>query len=181
MMLMLMALVGMTACDKEESSVDDPVQDEIDPALLEQTAPEFSKSDFEAENLFVWTTSTNGTWTIAKLNGIVGNINYGLEPSPEPPKTAEDFFKDNLPMTADDEMRKDGGNDSWTYRQYYKGILVERGKWEFHFNGVISRNLQRGKTSASICQSWSSPLRRNWSRDLCISTSMTPGIITMYM
>ena len=135
--IILLALVGMTACDKEENPVDNPVQDEIDPALLEQTTPEFSQSDFEAENLFVWTTSTNGTWTIAKLNGIVGNINYGLEPSPEPPKTAEDFFKDNLPMTADDEMRKDGGNDSWTYRQYYKGILVERGKWEFHFNGGV--------------------------------------------
>ena len=65
MMFMLMALVGMTACDKEENSVDNPVQDEIDPALLEQTTPEFSQSDFEAiYNQYVWTTSTNGTWTI---------------------------------------------------------------------------------------------------------------------
>ena len=125
---MLIALAGTAACNNEESSVDNPVQGEIDPALLEQKVPEFSLSDFEIiYNQYVWTTSTNGTWTITKLNGIVSNIVYGLEPSPEPPKTAEDLFKDNLPMTAYDEMRKD---ESWSgiyrryYRQYYKGIPV---------------------------------------------------------
>ena len=133
MMFMLMALVGMTACDKEENSVDNPVQDEIDPALLEQTTPEFTSSDFR-DDLYVWTTSTNGTWVIHKLNGIVGDINYGWEPSPEPPHTAEDFFKDNLPLTADDEMKKDG---LYGYRQYYKGIPVERGTWGFSFNGDV--------------------------------------------
>ena len=139
MCVVLMALVGMTACDKEENSVDNPVQDEIDPALLEQTTPEFSKSDFEAiYNQYIWTTSTNGTWTIQKLNGIVSYIVYGLEPSPEPPKTAEDLFKGNLPMTDDDEMRKD---ESWSgmyrhyYRQYYKGIPVERATWELLYTG----------------------------------------------
>ena len=141
MMLMLMALVGMTACNNEESSVDNPVQGEIDPALLEQKTPEFSQSDVEAiYNQYVWTTSTNGTWTITKFNGIISNIVYGLEPSPEPPKSAEDFFKDNLPMTADDEMRKD---ESWSgmyrryYRQYYKNLPVERGFWELSFSGDV--------------------------------------------
>jgi len=74
-MLMFMALAGMAACNNVESSVDNPVQGEIDPALLEQKVPEFSQSDFEViYNQYVWTTSTNGTWTITKLNGIVSNI-----------------------------------------------------------------------------------------------------------
>ena len=136
MILMLMTLVGMTACDKEENSVDNPVQDEIDPALLEQTAPEFTKSDFEAENLYIRSTITNGTWVIHKLNGIVSEIYYGLQPSPEPPHGPEDFFKDNLPLSADDEMKRDGWYSGiLMYRQFYKGIPVEQCTWNFRLNG----------------------------------------------
>ena len=105
MAVMLLALISMTACNNDNDPVDNPLEDEFDPALLEQTTPEFTSSDFR-DDLYVWTTSTNGTWVIHKLNGIVGDINYGWEPSPEPPHTAEDFFKDNLPLTADDEMKK---------------------------------------------------------------------------
>lgn len=133
MAVMLLALISMTACNNDNDPVDNPLEDEFDPALLEQTAPEFTSSDFR-DDLYVWTTSTNGTWVIHKLNGIVGDINYGWEPSPEPPHTAEDFFKDNLPLTADDEMKKDG---LYGYRQYYKGIPVERGTWGFSFNGDV--------------------------------------------
>lgn len=133
MAVMLLALISMTACNNDNDPVDNPLEDEFDPALLEQTAPEFTSSDFR-DDLYVWTTSTNGTWVIHKLNGIVGDINYGWEPSPEPPHTAEDFFKDNLPLTADDEMKKDR---LYGYRQYYKGIPVERGTWGFSFNGDV--------------------------------------------
>ena len=83
-----------------------PSQDEIDPDLLQQTTTVYSQRDIEA--LYEWTTSTNGTWEITKLNGIVSNIRYGSSPSPEPPHSAEDFFKDNLPLTADIEMIMDG-------------------------------------------------------------------------
>ena len=131
---LLMALVCMTACSDNDDPVDDPVQNEIDPALLEQTTTEFSYSDFEAENLLIWTTATNGTWVINKLNGIVSEIYYGLQPSPESPHSPEEFFKDNLPLSADDEMIKQG---EFIYRQYYKDIPVERGKWEFSFSGNV--------------------------------------------
>ena len=149
MMVMLLALVGMTACSNDDDPLDNPMQGEIDPALLEQTTPEFSQSDFESiyESFYEWTTSTNGTWTITKLNGIVCSIvywGYGQEEhSPEPPKTAEVFFKDNLPMTDDDKMAEADGWHSSRYSQYYwqyyKGIKVERGFWEILFtDGLIA-------------------------------------------
>lgn len=138
MTLMLTALVGMTACGNEENPLNNSVQDEIEPALLKQNVPEFSENDFETvEKQFEWTTSTNGTWVIHKLNGIVCDIDYGQQPFPESPKSAEDFFKDNLPITSDDEMKKDGWQDLWIYRQYYKGIPVEQGTWSFRFDGDV--------------------------------------------
>ena len=134
LVMMLTALVSMTACSDKDDPVDDSVPNEIDPALLEQTTTVFSYSDFEAENLYIRTTTTNGTWVIHKLNGIVSEINYGLQPSPESPHSPEEFFKDNLPLSADDEMIKQRG---FIYRQYYKDIPVERGKWEFSFSGNV--------------------------------------------
>ena len=134
LIMMLTVLVCMTACSDNDDPVDDPVQNEIDPALLKQTTTEYSYSDFEAENLLIWTTATNGTWVINKLNGIVSKIYYGLQPSPESPHSPEEFFKDNLPLSADDEMIKQG---EFIYRQYYKDIPVERGKWEFSFSGNV--------------------------------------------
>lgn len=134
--MMLMALVSMTACSDKDDPVDDSVPNEIDPALLEQTTTEFSYSDFEAENLYIKTTTTNGTWVIHKLNGIVSEIYYGLQPSPESPHSPEEFFKDNLPLSADDEMKRDGWYTGiLMYRQFYKGIPVEQGTWNFRLYG----------------------------------------------
>jgi hypothetical protein len=111
-----------------------PSQDEIDPDLLQQTTTVYSQRDIEA--LYEWTTSTNGTWEITKLNGIVSNIRYGSSPSPEPPHSAEDFFKDNLPLTADIEMIMDGWHSgNIRYRQFYKGLPVEQGMWDLYFVG----------------------------------------------
>ena len=126
----------LTACSRDDDSLDDPVLNEIDPSLLEQTTTEYSYSDFEAENLHIRTTATNGTWVINKLNGIVSEIYYGLQPSPEPPHGPEDFFKDNLPLSADDEMKRDGWYSGiLMYRQFYKGIPVEQCTWNFRLNG----------------------------------------------
>lgn len=133
-MFLVSAGIILIACSSDDDSLDDPVLNEIDPALLEQTTTEFSYSDFEAENLYIRSTITNGTWVIHKLNGIVSEIYYGLQPSPESPHSPEDFFKDNLPLSADDKMIKQG---EFIYRQYYKDIPVERGKWEFSFSGDV--------------------------------------------
>lgn len=135
-MVLVSTGIILTACSSDDDSLDDPVLNEIDPALLEQTTTEFSYSDFEAENLYIRSTITNGTWVIHKLNGIVSEIYYGLQPSPESPHSPEDFFKDNLPLSADDEMKRDGWYSGiLIYRQFYKGIPVEQCTWNFRLNG----------------------------------------------
>ena len=109
---------------------------------LEQTTTEFTTSDVLAGKYYNWTSSDVGTWHIQKMNGLIGQINYGYNPDPEPPKSPEEFFKDNMPMTNDDEMKEDEWLYNGTvllYRQYYKGIPVEQGTMGFWFsNNTIS-------------------------------------------
>jgi hypothetical protein len=119
----------------------------IDPALFEQTTTEFTRRDFEAEGLFVWTESTVGTWTVRKLNGVVSYVDYGLTPSPEPPKTAEEFFSTYLPEideyydkgSSDYHMREETWQNRTIYRQYYGGFPVEQATWEFEYNDGVMR------------------------------------------
>lgn len=115
--------------------------------FYELETTEFTASNFEAKDLFVWTVSTVGTWTVRKLNGVVSHVDYGLTPSPEPPKTAEEFFSTYLPLI--DEyyggyydpyyMKKDTWQNRTIYRQYYGGIPVEQATWEFEYNGGVMR------------------------------------------
>lgn len=133
--------------EKKDVIVKYTTREGIDPALFEQTTTEFTANDFEAKDLFVWTVSTVGTWTVRKLNGVVSHVDYGLTPSPEPPKTAEEFFSTYLPLI--DEyyggyydpyyMKKDTWQNRTIYRQYYAGIPVEQATWEFEYNGGVMR------------------------------------------
>ena len=115
-----------------------PSQDTIDPALLEQTTPEFTDyyEDFRHE-FYKLTTTTNGTWTITWLNGFIFTLIYGQNPSPEPHQSPEAFFDEYLPLTDDDEMVRD---PKWNryhqarYRQLYKGLPVEEGEYIFLYN-----------------------------------------------
>lgn len=115
-----------------------PSQDTIDPALLEQTTPEFTYSDFDViENQYEVTTSVNGTWTIKKVNGMITSIDYGQQPSPAAHQSPEAFFDEYLPLTNDDEMVRD---TEWnnppviSYRHFYKGLHVEKSNWGFYYN-----------------------------------------------
>ena len=133
--------------EKKNIIVKRTTKEGIDPALFEQTTTEFTQCDFEAEGLFVWTVNTVGTWTVTRLNGIVAYVDYGLTLSPEPPKTAEEFFSTYLPEIDEhygenyDEyyMKKDTWQTRTIYRQYYSSIPVERATWEFEYNDGVMR------------------------------------------
>ena len=114
-----------------------PSQDEIDPELLQQTTPVYSYIDFDyIEGHYERTTTTNGTWEITMLNGMLNQIIYGSSPSPDPPHSPEDFFKDNLSLTEDNVMIMDRWQSgALVYKQYYKGLRVERGIWVFCYAG----------------------------------------------
>jgi hypothetical protein len=133
--LLLLAIVGCTT-DTDNAVIPEEGTE------LEQTTTEFTKSDVEAGKYYNWTSSYIGTWYIQKMNGLIGQINYGNNPNPEPPKSPEEFFKDNMPMTNDDEMKEDGWLYNGTvllYRQYYKGIPVEQGTMSFWFSNNMIR------------------------------------------
>lgn len=129
--IMATAFVGsaLTGCSDED----------IDYALVYgNTTPEFTYQDFDAIS-YDFEETTNGTWKISKVNGIIRNIIFcsqGVDPapSPAPPKTTEDFFSEFLPVTADNQMvfyDRDYRNDPH-YFQFYKGVPVEQGYWHFY-------------------------------------------------
>lgn len=102
--------------------------------------PVFTYKDFDAipqdyEEI------TNGTWKIKKVNGLVRQVSFctdGVDaaPSPAPPMTEEEFFKEFMPVTADNQMvfyDRDYRDDPH-YLQYYKGVPVEQGFWHFYFH-----------------------------------------------
>ena len=113
--------------------------DDEDPLIAEGLkSPEFSMKDFSAlEEKFEVEETTNGTWKIVKVNGLVQSITFGDNPSPEALKSPEDFFNEYLPVTAENAIQfseKDNSGGSH-YRQYYKGVPVERGTWHFEYRG----------------------------------------------
>lgn len=127
--------------EKKEITLKRTVKNGVDPELLEQTEPEFSNEEYNPIAVhYDWSETTNGTWTIATATnavGIVMHIKYGSNPSPEPPHSAEEFFKQNLPLTNLDEFRKDKDDygDYQLYRQYYKYEPLEMCTWLIKFDG----------------------------------------------
>ena len=128
--------IGKGSC----SSSDDNGIDEALICELVDTRPIFTHEDFETvSNKYEET--TNGTWKINKVNGVIRQIIFcteGVDPAPSPssPKTVEDFFSEFLPVTSDNQMvfyERDYRNDPH-YFQYYKGVPVEQGFWNFYFS-----------------------------------------------
>lgn len=111
---------------------------------LGDNEPEFELNDFQTIQMNE-EKSTNGTWNITKVNGVLSQIfffNEGIDPAPSPasPQTEEEFFNTFLPVTADNRMNfydRDYRDDP-IYRQFYKGIPVEQGWWHISFlNGIM--------------------------------------------
>ena len=138
--MLLLVLGAIFSC----SSSDD---EGIDYALVLDDynyEPLFTHKDFEAVSR-KYEETTNGTWAIRKVNGIVCQITFfteGTDPAPTPasPKTPEDFFSEFLPITADNQLKLEGKDylDNPHYKQYYKGIPVEQGQWYFSYlNGLM--------------------------------------------
>ena len=142
MFAVLMLVVGMSGCSSEE---DDGDYDKNLVRKWANTEPAFSDKDFMAISSDSEET-TNGTWIVKKVNGILHQIIFftegiDLAPSPESPKTTEEFFNKFLPVTSDNQMvfyERDYRNDPH-YFQYYKGIPVLEGWWHISYlNNVIA-------------------------------------------
>ena len=142
MFAVLMLVVGMSGCSSEE---DDGDYDKNLVRKWANTEPAFSDKDFMAISSDSEET-TNGTWIVKKVNGILHQIIFftegiDLAPSPESPKTTEEFFNEFLPVTSDNQMvfyERDYRNDPH-YFQYYKGIPVLEGWWHISYlNNVIA-------------------------------------------
>ncbi len=138
---MLMIVIGMSGCSSEE---DDGDYDKNLVRKWANTEPAFSDKDFMAISSDSEET-TNGTWIVKKVNGILHQIIFftegiDLAPSPESPKTTEEFFNEFLPVTSDNQMvfyDRDYRNDPH-YFQYYKGIPVLEGWWHISYlNNVM--------------------------------------------
>lgn len=129
------------------SSLEDVEKGEVDEGLISRLGnnePEFSFQDFQTIQQNE-EESTNGTWIIRKVNGILSQIIFfteglDLAPSPASPQTEEEFLSAFLPVTADNRMEfydRDYRDDP-SYRQFYKGIPVEQGHWHITFlNGMM--------------------------------------------
>jgi hypothetical protein len=132
--LIVVVFCGLMACgNMDDASL---VQDDFDPALLEQTEPEFSNYDFEEiENNYEFVVDTVGTWKISRVNGVIIRIRYGYPSSPAAHETPEAFFNECLPLTADNQMIKDPEKyrTHTVYRLYYKGLPVEKCTWFVDF------------------------------------------------
>jgi hypothetical protein len=134
LILCALLMLAFTACSSDDDDIDNALVREV-----ANTEPEFTYKDFEgiSQN---YEETTNGTWKITKVDGIVRQIIFCVEgvdsaPSPTSPKTTEDFFSEFLPLTADNQMvfyERDYRNDPH-YFQYYKGVPVEQGYWHFYF------------------------------------------------
>lgn len=132
---------GMSGCSSEENDGD------YDKNLVRKwanTEPTFTYEDFMAISSNSEET-TNGTWIVKKANGVLHQIIFftegtDLAPSPESPKTTEEFFNEFLPVTSDNQMvfyDRDYRNDPH-YFQYYKGIPVLEGWWHISYlNNVM--------------------------------------------
>ena len=139
--VVLMMVIGMSSCSSEEDNG-------YDKDLVRKwanTEPAFTYNDFEVVSSDLEET-TNGTWTVRKVNGVIFQIIFfsegtDLAPSPESPKTTEEFFNEFLPVTSDNQMvfyDRDYRNDPH-YFQYYKGIPVLEGWWHINYlNNVIA-------------------------------------------
>lgn len=123
--------------------------EDVDESLISNVTnlePKFTYEDFDAvSQAQEIEETTNGTWLITKVNGLIHQIIFYIEgkdsiPSPASPKTTEDFFKEFLPLTADNQMvfvENDYRGDPH-YKQYYKGVPVEEGWWHISFlDGII--------------------------------------------
>ena len=136
LMVLVAAFVGsaLISCSSDDEDIDDALVSEV-----ANTGPEFTDKDFEGIPQD-YEETTNGTWKVTKVNGIVCQIIFcteGVDPAPSPasPKTTEDFFSEFLPLTVDNQMvfcERDYRNDPH-YLQYYKGVPVEQGYWHFYF------------------------------------------------
>ena len=140
MMTVLLLATGMVVGCSNEDSDEDLISSM---AYLE---PEFTYKDFDAVTQAQEIEEiTNGTWLITKVNGLIHLIIFYSEgtdsiPLPASPKTTEDFFKEFLPLTADNQMmfvENDYRGDPH-YKQYYKGVPVEEGWWHISFlDGIM--------------------------------------------
>ena len=129
------------------SSLDDVERGEVDDGLISRLGknePEFKSEDFQAIQVNEEET-TEGTWIIKKVNGILSQITFFTEgidlvPSPASPTTEDEFFWSFLPVTIDNRMEfydRDYRDDPH-YRQFYKGIPVEQGRWHItYLNGMM--------------------------------------------
>lgn len=65
LLLLIAVICGLMACDNMDEA--SPQEDDFDPALLEQTEPEYSYRDFEEiENNYEFVVDTVGTWKISR-------------------------------------------------------------------------------------------------------------------
>ena len=138
--IMLMMVIGMSSCSSDEDNGYD--KDLV--SKWANTKPAFTINDFMAISSDSEET-TNGTWKVRKVNGVIYQITFftegtDLAPSPESPKTTDEFFNEFLPVTSDNQMvfyERDYRNDPH-YFQYYKGIPVLEGWWHISYlNNVI--------------------------------------------
>ena len=141
MFAVLTLATGMISCGSEENDGD------YDKDLVRKwanTEPAFTYEDFMGISSDSEET-TNGTWIVKKVNDILHQIIFftegtDLAPSPESPKTTDEFFNEFLPVTSDNQMvfyDRDYRNDPH-YLQYYKGIPVLEGWWHISYlNNVM--------------------------------------------
>ncbi len=136
--LQIAVVCGLMACDRPDSP--SAQQDDFNPALLEQTVPEFSTGDFqEVQNQQKTVRDTVGTLIVDRVDGIVKQILF----RPAVLLSPEDFVNQYLPVTADNQVIK----EPYLFRerlpicrQYYKGVPVEEGTWFFEYHdGLLDR------------------------------------------
>ena len=133
--VVLIMVIGMSSCSNDEDNGYD--KDLV--SKWANTKPAFTINDFMAISSDSEET-TNGTWKVRKVNGVIYQITFfsegtDLAPSPESPKTTDEFFKEFLPVTSDNQMvfyERDYRNDPH-YFQYYKGIPVLEGWWHISY------------------------------------------------
>ena len=124
--MILLLSAGFASCSSD---------DEEDPLIAEGLkTPEFSIEDLQ-ESISNVEQATNGTWEIVRVNGYVQSITFGYNASPETPNSPDDFFNEYLPVTTDNVIKPSEHNNSDMphYRQFYKGVPVERGTWHFEY------------------------------------------------
>lgn len=139
-MLSFLLMIFAVGCSSDEN-------DGYDKDLVRKwanTEPAFTYIDYKVVSSD-YEETTNGTWIIRKVNDVICQITFltegtDLAPSPESPKTTEEFFNEFLPVTSDNQMvfyERDYRNDPH-YFQYYKGIPVFEGWWHISYmNDVI--------------------------------------------